>query len=718
MDQNGTTHAYDRNVYGRLTSDAVTLAAGSVVDDEVLAIGYAYTDRGELFTVTSYGASNLSDPKNQIKYERNGFGQVTSEWQEQVGLVTAASKRVQYSYVNGFGNSIRRQATVYPSSKIVSLEYNGSIDHGLDRVSRIVASSVVLASYQRLGADTFVRTSLGNGLEMTAIVQTDEGVGDGGDKYSGIDRFGRLQVARWIRPSPLEEWERIEYGFDRANNIVCRRNALAPVSAPQDEHYEYDELYQLKALDRGNLNLARTSVNGTPTWAEAFDYDPLGNWLRYETQTGGSPSLDQGRLYNAANQLLRINDNLDPSEPVIQPAHDAAGNLTRIPTVESWTEGWNLTWDAWNRLATISGASEVARYFYDGSHRRCGKSVEGGALQRFYLSDQWQVLEEWIPNGGGTPVLLKQFGWGIRSIDDLVSRDTLAAIGSVDQRVWPIADGKNVTAVAQTIQEGTPIATLLVQRFSYTAFGESTVLNATFAPISDGIGMEIRFSGYWRDSETGLHNVRFRYYHPELGRWLSRDPLEEEGGLNVYEYGFSNPLSIVDLDGLVPKGSGRREAGKETSAGGSKADEKACGKRRSNADPSGRTRAKPPAPAPKPPPAPPRIPPGSIRPIGPNEIVPPKDLVPPRGNLRPLPKAAGCTTAGVLGRINLYTTAAAVGAGVGSAIEDKYLNQQCPYLSEGKTWNDAIGEAAYEEYPNAARNMYQAFDWLSSFFSD
>jgi len=43
-----------------------------------------------------------------------------------------------------------------------------------------------------------------------------------------------------------------------------------------------------------------------------------------------------------------------------------------------------------------------------------------------------------------------------------------------------------------------------------------------------------RFSSEYHDSETGLVYYNYRYYSPELGRWLNRDPIGESGGVNLY----------------------------------------------------------------------------------------------------------------------------------------------------------------------------------------
>jgi len=66
------------------------------------------------------------------------------------------------------------------------------------------------------------------------------------------------------------------------------------------------------------------------------------------------------------------------------------------------------------------------------------------------------------------------------------------------------------------------------------------------------IEMPMRFPGHYHDPETGLNCNRFRYYSPELGRYLQFDPLGTEGGMNLYAY-RSRPLTDVDIDGLGKK---------------------------------------------------------------------------------------------------------------------------------------------------------------------
>jgi RHS repeat-associated protein len=60
-----------------------------------------------------------------------------------------------------------------------------------------------------------------------------------------------------------------------------------------------------------------------------------------------------------------------------------------------------------------------------------------------------------------------------------------------------------------------------------------------------------RFSTKYQDDETDLLYYGYRYYNASTGRWLSRDPIEEDGGLNLYGFVWNDPLSEVDSFGLV-----------------------------------------------------------------------------------------------------------------------------------------------------------------------
>jgi RHS repeat-associated protein len=54
------------------------------------------------------------------------------------------------------------------------------------------------------------------------------------------------------------------------------------------------------------------------------------------------------------------------------------------------------------------------------------------------------------------------------------------------------------------------------------------------------------------DSATGLYYVRNRWYDPQVGRFVSEDPIGLMGGINLYAYAAENPISFRDPFGLSP----------------------------------------------------------------------------------------------------------------------------------------------------------------------
>ena len=87
----------------------------------------------------------------------------------------------------------------------------------------------------------------------------------------------------------------------------------------------------------------------------------------------------------------------------------------------------------------------------------------------------------------------------------------------------------------------------------YSPFGKTTLATGT---ITNNKGENIvnrfnfRFSSEYQDNETGLVYYNFRYYSPELGRWLSRDPIGEWGGYNLYAMVGNAPVNWWDWRGL------------------------------------------------------------------------------------------------------------------------------------------------------------------------
>jgi RHS repeat-associated protein len=85
-----------------------------------------------------------------------------------------------------------------------------------------------------------------------------------------------------------------------------------------------------------------------------------------------------------------------------------------------------------------------------------------------------------------------------------------------------------------------------VAHYEYDPFGNTIAQSGTLADENP-----FRFSTKYHDDETALYYYGLRYYSPDLGRWLSRDPIGESGGVNVYGFVNNTSPSSIDILGLV-----------------------------------------------------------------------------------------------------------------------------------------------------------------------
>ena len=80
--------------------------------------------------------------------------------------------------------------------------------------------------------------------------------------------------------------------------------------------------------------------------------------------------------------------------------------------------------------------------------------------------------------------------------------------------------------------------------FEYGPFGE--LIRATG---ENKDAFNFRFSTKYEDAETGLLYYGYRYYNAETGRWISRDPIAEEGGFHLYAFVGNDSVSYWDYLG-------------------------------------------------------------------------------------------------------------------------------------------------------------------------
>ena len=281
----------------------------------------------------------------------------------------------------------------------------------------------------------------------------------------------------------------------------------------------------------------RVNTGLSKTWS----LGSTGNWL--STTTDGQTET---RTHNNANEITSISG----GRPV--PLYDPAGNMVYGPKPSDPNKGMHQRYDAWNRLASVywddgDDANQLdandtlrATYRYDGLNRRVRKIVVGDdantTTEHIYHNTGWQVLEirRGLEGAAPTATAYKQYAWDIRYIDAPVCRWWDA---DADGQMEPTAGEQhyytndaqfNATALIDA-NSGT-----VVERYMYDPYGKPMFLDANWTPIAaSAYENEILYCGYRYDPETGLYQVRERYYDLITGTWKTRDKILYPDGMNL-----------------------------------------------------------------------------------------------------------------------------------------------------------------------------------------
>ena len=559
-DQNGTVHVYEFDSLGRVIHDRVT-TLGTGIDGAVRRTSTTYEVRGMREKVTSYDSATSGSVVNEVAFEFNDLAMVTREYQEHEGAKDANTLYVQYNFDESasggkFTKSLRPSSVRYPNGRLVHFTY-GSTDSTADVLNRLDAikddssgsPGDVLASYSYLGLGTIVVEDYQQpDVQLEYFFDS---------SYAGFDRFGRVVDQRWYDYGASVDRDRYTYGYDRASNRLYRENATA---SGKDEFYTYDRVNRLVNSDRGDLNVGKTAISGTPVHEEDWNLDMTGNWSGYAQKTSGTTDLDQDRTHNEVNEIVDISETTGTAWAT--PVHDRAGNMTSVPKPASLANSLSLKWDAWNRLVEAKdGEVVIGVYEYDALQRRVKRHVDSQApdspngidtyLHYFYNS-AWQVLETRdTTTESDQPENLQpdwQYVWSPRYIDAPVLRDRNTDADGLcdDERIYYLGDANfNVTALVDTGGDA-------IERYLYDAYGRVTVYDDSWVNVrgESSFANVALYTGRERDAEMGLCNCRHRTLTIEAGRFASRDSnANERRRWRPYLYVGASPSDMLDPSG-------------------------------------------------------------------------------------------------------------------------------------------------------------------------
>ncbi|WP_407692689.1 RHS repeat domain-containing protein [Pseudomonas savastanoi] len=348
----------------------------------------------------------------------------------------------------------------------------------------------------------------------------------------GYDSMGR-KAWQYATTLPAEKLSQIqnplikpERYVEHAYNPVHRRYEYDPageLSRTLDKlrgetQYEYEANGQLLARNTGRV------VDG-----EEFRYDAAANRLNFNTSR--FDHVKDNRLKQWANHEYK---------------YDAWGNLIeKVVGIVRWQ---TFTYDCENRLVKTETMADTqvestSSYQYDSLGRRVAKQseIKGQTAHKRFLWQGLRMLREESP--GQSSLYLYEPG-------------SYAPLARVDEKEGEV---ENKVYYFHTDQIGTPLEMTdaegqIVWQAKYRAWGavEKLVVNE--------VEQNLRFQGQYFDGETGLHYNTFRYYDPEIGRFITQDPIGLLGGENLYQYA-PNSTGWIDSWGLSCEPTKKYEVG-------------------------------------------------------------------------------------------------------------------------------------------------------------
>jgi RHS repeat-associated protein len=253
---------------------------------------------------------------------------------------------------------------------------------------------------------------------------------------------------------------------------------------------------------------------------------------------------------NSTNALIKqYTYGYDPasnrtSETVATTTTTSTPNSVNEITSQSGGINRTLTYDL-NGSITNDGGTRT--FEWDGANRLVAINYTGFTTRSEFSYDGLNRVAKVVEKTGATINSTRKFVW--HGQEKLEFRD---ATDAVTQRNYSQGQYVGTTAYFYTrdhlgsIREMFTGGGTVVARYDYDPYGRSTTVLGT-SPT------DFNFTGLYRHSKSNLDLAVYRAYDPDLGRWLSRDPLQKaeiRQGPNLYAYVGNGPMNGTDQSGL------------------------------------------------------------------------------------------------------------------------------------------------------------------------
>jgi RHS repeat-associated protein len=552
----GASRAYSYNAYGKITAER----------DELGRITrYEYLD--DLHLVSR----RLNADGTQLKYRYDNAQLLLTEIENESG------EKYQLDYTAG---GLIRQETGFDGQRTAyAYDLNG---HLLEKSEFGADGSQLITAYERDSAGRLLVKTLPDGLKVE--YRHDSlgrliGVDDGHDhplefEYDQQDRlitehqgWGTLRYAYdacgQLNRLRLPDGSKLDYHHAKGGALTAIDLNGARLTGHQFTFGREQQRQQGQLLsdyaydDQGRLQAHAVSQSQQPLYRRDYAYSANGNLDSIADTRHGQRNYQ----YDALDRLTRVRHTRD--NPPESFAHDPAGNLlmqdrpgaAKVVGNRLLLQGdRHYDYDAFGNLIRErrgTGQKLVTEYRYDCQHRLIGVTTPGGRTASYRYDAFGRRIAKTV-DGHTT-----EFFWQGDNLIAESSREHYRSYLYEPGSFRPLAmlDGKGPRKACPfyyqldhlgTPQELTDFGGEIVWSAKYNAYGKVT--QQAFGG-GEQLEQPLRFQGQYFDAESGLHYNRHRYYDPDVGRYLTPDPIRLAGGLNKYQY-TPNPTGWVDPLGL------------------------------------------------------------------------------------------------------------------------------------------------------------------------